>query len=122
MILCRLPIILFQYEGQQLKLKAIQLYIHSHKNKDCKSEINLSAWFESIFYIQNSFLCNDYIGSNILIMKLVKQLKSGCSQYKRNMINQQIENRENKLNFYQILMNLIEIAVHHRITFKIKKY
>ena len=41
-----------------------------------------------------------YIGSNILIIKLVKQLKSGCSQYKRNMINQQIENRENKLNFY----------------------
>ena len=120
LILCRLPIILFQYEGQQFKLKALQLYIHSHKKNDYKSEINFSAWFESIFYIQNSFLCNDYIGSNILIMKLVKQLKSGCSEYKRNMINQKIENRENKLNFYQILMNLIEISVHHRILLKSK--
>lgn len=53
-------------------------------------------------------------------MKLVKQLKSECSQYKRNMINQQIENRENKLNFYKILMNLIEITVHHRILLKSK--
>lgn len=120
LIICRLPIILFQYEGQQFKLKALQLYIHSHKNNDYKSEINFSAWFESIFYIQNSFLCNDYIGSNTLIMKLVKQLKSGCSEYKRNMINKQIENRENELNFYQILMNLIVISVHHRILLKSK--
>lgn len=115
LVLCRLPIILFNKIGQRSKLIALQLYIHKQKKKDYKSEIGFSAWFESIFYNQNTFLSRDYIGNNTTIMKLVGQVKSRCSGYKQNLINQQIENRQRELNFYQILMKLIQITTYHKI-------
>ncbi len=117
-VVCRLPIILFSYAGQKSKLKALQSCIHKHKNKDYKSEINFSAWFESIFHIQSTSLSSDYIGNINLIMELVKQIKSGASEYKQNLIQQQIENRQNQLNFYQILMKLIQISTYHKILSK----
>ncbi|AXH32295.1 MULTISPECIES: hypothetical protein [Francisella] len=110
LITIRLSMVLFKYEKQELKLKALQSITDTYKKNDYTKEINFSAWFESIFYIQNLCLCPEYIGDKTLITNLVKELRSNCSNYKKIMIDRQI--KIDQLNFYQILMKLIQISVH----------
>lgn len=62
LITIRLSMVLFKYEKQELKLKALQSITDTYKKNDYTKEINFSAWFESIFYIQNLCLCPEYIG------------------------------------------------------------
>ncbi|MBD5784477.1 hypothetical protein, partial [Francisella tularensis] len=83
-----------------------------------KNEINFIALFESIFNVQNLSLSPNYIVNNILIVSLVEELKPKCSEYKKNMINQQIIAKANELNFYQLIIRLIEISTYHRILTK----
>ncbi|AJI58985.1 pathogenicity determinant protein PdpC [Francisella tularensis] len=118
LIRCRLTIILFEHEEQKLKLKALQKYADAYKKNNYKNEINFRAWFESIFHVQNLSLSPNYIGNNILILSLVEELKPKCSEYKKNMINQQIIAKANELNFYQLIIRLIEISTYHRILTK----
>ncbi|MDE4982582.1 hypothetical protein NAI38_12070, partial [Francisella tularensis subsp. holarctica] len=76
-----------------------QKYADAYKKNNYKNENNFRAWFESIFHVQNLYLSPNYIGNNILILSLVEELKPKCSDYKKNMINQQIIAKANELNF-----------------------